>query len=92
MWDFQRTTGRISLTADGWSDQRRRPWFGITGHWIHEMVSGALENRAALLAFHPTGSNGDGKSLARLAHGLVERAGIVGKVFTLLALCFLLTD
>ena len=73
--------GRVSFTADIWSDQTRQPYLAITAHWISECEgTGALELKTALIAFHRLLGRHDGRSLASIILELLDRAGVTGKV------------
>jgi len=47
----QAVPGRISFTADIWSDQSRHPYLAVTAHWIkrHESTRAANRNRTIRL-------------------------------------------
>jgi hypothetical protein len=78
--------GKVSFTADIWSDQNRASFMCITAHWISRPApdnsggGGNLGLKAALIAFHPLQEKHDGKTLANISLGLLDRAGITSKV------------
>ncbi|KAF8323630.1 uncharacterized protein EI90DRAFT_2893140, partial [Cantharellus anzutake] len=43
------TQGKISFTADIWSDSRLRPFLAITAHWIEQDAKKDLSLQAALI-------------------------------------------
>jgi hypothetical protein len=47
----QNSLGKISFTADIWSDPQLRPFLAITAHWIQHLDNGTLALRADLVAF-----------------------------------------
>jgi hypothetical protein len=78
---FQRAAGRISFTADVWTDHNRRAYLGMTAHWLaRNLESNNLSLECALIAFHHLSGTHDGKTLAKTAFHLLERAGIIHKV------------
>ena len=73
--------GRISITADVWSDQNRRPFLAMTAHWIASSGgTGMLQLKTALIAFHRLYCGHDGGSLAQVVLKLLDRAEITLKV------------
>ncbi len=57
--------GRVSFTADIWSDPNRRPFLGMTAHWIGKIEgTTSLQLKASLIAFHRLHGNHDRESLA----------------------------
>ena len=45
--------GRISLTADTWSDQSFGSYLAVTAHWVAEVKGTlALQLKVALIVFH----------------------------------------
>ncbi|KIM87973.1 hypothetical protein PILCRDRAFT_40867, partial [Piloderma croceum F 1598] len=45
--------GKISFTADVWSDHNRRSYICITAHWLtKDENTGSFQLQAALIAFH----------------------------------------
>ena len=71
--------GQISITADVWSDQNRRPFLAMTAHWIAK-VEGTLQLKATLIAFHFLHGRHDGKTLAEAVLKLLDRAEITLRV------------
>jgi hypothetical protein len=79
----QDSVGRVSVTMDTWSDQNRRSYLAMTAHWITRLKeTGTLRLRAALIGFHRLHVGHDSKSLANVAIGLLDRAGITIKAST----------
>lgn len=73
--------GRVSFTADIWSDPNRQPFLGMTAHWIGKIEgTNSLQLKASLIAFHRLRGNHDGISLASTVLQLLDRAGVTGKV------------
>ena len=73
--------GQVSITADIWSDQNRRPFLAMTAHWIaKDEGSNALELKTALIAFHRIHGKHDGEMLAGAVLDLLDRARITTKV------------
>ena len=73
--------GRISLTADIWSDSNMRPFLACTAHWIaKDDASSALKLKSALIAFHHLPGNHTGVNIATALLGILDRAGIADKV------------
>jgi hypothetical protein len=75
----QQAVGKISFTADIWSDQNRNSYLCITGHWI-ERISGSLSLKSAMLAFQRLTVSHSGDELAKVVIRLLVRAGITYKV------------
>jgi hypothetical protein len=68
---------------DAWSDHNRRSYLAITAHWIGRVSeTTSLQPKAALIAFHRLRGGHDGKSLGKVAVGLLDRAGVTVKVRT----------
>ena len=73
--------GQVSITADAWSDQNRRPFLAMTAHWIAKVEgTSALQLKTALIAFHRLRGRHDGKTLAKTVLKLLDRAEITLKV------------
>lgn len=73
--------GRISLTADIWSDPNMQPFLACTAHWIAKSEgSSALQLKAALIAFHHLPGSHTGANIATALLALLDRAGITNKV------------
>ena len=78
---LQKASGKISFTADLWSDHNLRPFLGMTAHWIaEEEGSSSLQLKSALVAFQRIWGPHDGPSLANVVFRLLDRAGITKKV------------
>lgn len=77
----QASMGQVSITADVWSDQNRRPFLAMTAHWIAKVEgTTALQLKTALIAFHYLRGRHDGKTLAETVLKLLDRAQITVKV------------
>jgi hypothetical protein len=77
----QDVPGRISFTADIWSNQSRHPYFAVTAHWIQrDKSTSRLKLRAALIAFHRLRGSHSGPRLARVALHILDRVEITAKV------------
>ncbi|KAH9026145.1 hypothetical protein EDB85DRAFT_1809554, partial [Lactarius pseudohatsudake] len=51
--DLSNACGRISFTADAWSNTNLASYLALTAHWISlDASSGRLTLRAALIGFH----------------------------------------
>lgn len=82
---IQAAVGRISFTADLWSDPNLRSYLAMTAHWIaRDRRSNALELKAALIAFHHVHGKHDGKNLAKVTMELLDRACITTKVSSMM--------
>ena len=78
---IQNSMGRISLTADIWSDPNMRPFLACTAHWIaKDDASSALKLKFALIAFHHLPGNHTGVNIATAFLSILDRAGITDKV------------
>lgn len=78
---MQNSLGKISFTADLWSNQKRRNFLAITAHWLaRNPTTQAIEYKCGLIAFRSTGERHDGKGLAEIALEMLDRAGISEKV------------
>ncbi|KAF9510406.1 hypothetical protein BS47DRAFT_1300302 [Hydnum rufescens UP504] len=40
--ELEGSLGKVSFTADIWSDSRLRPFLAITAHWIQRLDNGSL--------------------------------------------------
>jgi hypothetical protein len=82
---IQKAAGQVSFTSDIWSDQNRRPYLALTGHWIaKENETNALKLKSALLAFHRVLGKHDGVTLGDTIIQLLDRAGVTRKARMLL--------
>ena len=73
--------GQISITADVWSDQNRRPFLAMTAHWVAKAEgTSTLQLKSRLIAFHCIHGRHDGERLAEAVLGLLDRAEITLKV------------
>jgi hypothetical protein len=74
---LQRSVGKISFTADIWSDENLRAFLAITLHWLARVIEdNSLELKSGLLCFHRITGNHTGKRLANIAMAMIDRAGI----------------
>lgn len=79
--------GKISFTADLWSDKNLRPYLCMTAHWMgRNKHSGSLDLKCALVAFHNMVGKHDGENIARVVVALLDRAGITIYVSNLIFL------
>jgi len=69
--------GRVSITADTWSDQSSNSYLAVTAHWV-AVVEGtsALQLKSALITFHRLRQGHTGKELVKTMMYLLDRAGI----------------
>ena len=74
--------GRISFTADIWTDQSMRSFLAITAHWIASggPTGTTLQLRSALIGFSCLEGGHDGLTVARAAYRVLERVGVLDKV------------
>ena len=73
--------GKVSLTADLWSDSVLKAYMAITAHYLLE-DNGKLLLRSGLIAFHHIPGKHDAKTLAQHFVALTDRAGITTNVCT----------
>ncbi|KIK18126.1 hypothetical protein PISMIDRAFT_110060, partial [Pisolithus microcarpus 441] len=78
--DLSRSEGAILVTADIWLDCNRRPYLGVTAHWIKKLTSGHLALETALIAFHRILGLHDGQNLAKVILQLLDHVSIMMKV------------
>ncbi|KAF7372181.1 Dimer-Tnp-hAT domain-containing protein [Mycena venus] len=85
--DIANAIGKLSTTMDIWTDQRRRPFMAVTGHWIETTVvetpSGpryALKLRSALIGFIQVPGHHDGEHLAHAFLHVIDRIGAAKKL------------
>ena len=83
----QAALGKISLTADVWSDPNLVPYMAVTSHWIevkmiqtNEGPHFVLRLRAELIAFHHIEGRHNGVHLASTFFKVLQRVGITAKV------------
>lgn len=79
----QAACGRISLTADVWTDKpQRRSYLCITAHWIgRDPQTKTLTLRSEILAFHHLSyESHHGAGLAAVVIQMLDRAEITAKV------------
>jgi hypothetical protein len=63
-----------------WSNKKLRSFFAVTAHWLAKQEGGGLVLKAALIGFKHVPGKHDGKTLARTALYLIDRAGITRNV------------
>ena len=81
--------GKISFTADIWSDNNLRSYLCMTAHWIaRNKRTGKLELKCALVAFHNVTGKHDGPNLAAIVIALMDRAGMTFLVSYLCVVLF----
>jgi hypothetical protein len=85
----QKSLGKVSFTADIWSDPQLRPFLAITAHWIQRLDDGTLLLRADLVAFSYIPDSHSGDNIAKAALKALEHGDLLKKVF--LTLCFLVS-
>jgi hypothetical protein len=77
----QNAPGKISFTADIWSNQSRHSFLAVTAHWVErDEPTRHLKLRAALIAFHRLRGSHTGQRLARIALNILDRVGVTDKV------------
>ena len=77
----QEAQGRVSFTADAWSDRNLQSWLCITSHWIaKEATTGSHQLKCVLMAFHRICGSQDGKNMAEITIQLLDRANIAANV------------
>ncbi|KAF7334741.1 HAT family dimerization domain-containing protein [Mycena sanguinolenta] len=79
--------GKISTTMDLWTDQKKRPFMAVTGHWLEATLvdtpSGpqyVLKLRTDLIGFLRVPGNHDGEHLATAFLYIIDRIGITSKL------------
>ncbi|KAI6017115.1 hypothetical protein EDC04DRAFT_2902646 [Pisolithus marmoratus] len=81
--DLVKAEGRISCTADIWSDEVLRPFLALTTHWIGKSEGTMLlQLKAALLAFHHLPGNHTGDYIAQKFLHLLDHAEVTEKMST----------
>jgi hypothetical protein len=75
----QISVGKISYTADLWSDSNLRSYLAMTAHWVarHE---NALQMKSSLIAFQRVWGKHTGKNLSKVVFDMMERVGVTSKV------------
>ena len=77
----QNALGKISHTADIWSDQNLQSWLIITVHYVHRNShSWELSLEADIIAFHHVVGDHGGENIGELLEKLLDHAGIASKV------------
>jgi hypothetical protein len=65
--------GRVSFTANAWSDHNLQLWLCITSHWIaKDATTASLQLKCALIAFHRICGSHDGKNMAEITIQLLD--------------------
>jgi hypothetical protein len=78
---FKDAPGKISFTADIWSNQSRYPYLAVMAHWIgRDKVTQSLHLKSALIAFHRLRGSHNGERIARVVLHILDRVGITVKV------------
>lgn len=77
---YQNSLGKVSFTADMWSDKKMQSFLAVTAHWISRNDTGTLELKSSLIAFHRVWGQHTGKNLAVIVLNLLDRAGATSKV------------
>lgn len=78
---MQASLGRISFTSDVWDTASRRAFVGVTGHWIgRDAGTKDLQMRSAILGFQRLEGRHEGKRIADVVLGILERVNLLGKV------------
>lgn len=78
--ELRNAPGRISLTADMWSDPNRVSYMAVTAHWIATGPNGDWSLQTRLLAFtHVKGSH-SGANLGTEMYDILKSAGILHKL------------
>jgi len=78
----QESCGKISFTADVWSNGNLASFLAITSHWIAcDNATSSLSLKAALIGFQRLKKRHTGRNLARAILRVIDRAGILAKVF-----------
>jgi hypothetical protein len=77
---YQNSLGKVSFTADIWSDSKMQSFLAMTAHWITRNDNNNLEFKSSLIAFHRVWGRHTGKNLAAIVLSLLDRAGATSKV------------
>ncbi|KAF9503993.1 hypothetical protein BS47DRAFT_1308980, partial [Hydnum rufescens UP504] len=86
-WEVASSLGKVSFTADIWTDGVLWPYLAVTAHWIQRCQDGTLSLRADLIAFHYLPGSHDGKSICSAIWHLLEHASIPVDKVCLAHLC-----
>ncbi|CDO72222.1 hypothetical protein BN946_scf184970.g74 [Trametes cinnabarina] len=78
--EMQNALGRISFTADLWTDPIMRAFMAVTAHYIIRAEGQHLVLKAHLIAFKHIEGHHDGASLARAFFTILEEEGVTWKV------------
>lgn len=78
---LQKAKGRISFTADLWSNKNLCSYLCITAHWLaNNPQTGKTELRTTLIAFHNISGKHNGVNLVKITLQLLDRASITTNV------------
>jgi len=87
---LQKSLGKISFTADVWTDTNRKPFMGVTAHWIEAQPQAQknaqrpqLALRADLVGFVHIPGRHTGGHLAHAFLHVLDRINITEKVYFL---------
>ncbi|OJT08400.1 hypothetical protein TRAPUB_688 [Trametes pubescens] len=78
--EMQGALGRISFTADLWTDPILRAFMAVTAHYIVRIEGKHLTLKARLIAFKHIEGRHDGVSLAHAFFGVLEEEGVAPKI------------
>lgn len=88
---IQSALGKISFTADAWTDPNMRSFLAVTAHWIQTTpvqtphgVQYELTLRSSLVAFHQVPGRHTGEHLSQAFLHVLDCIGITEKVSCLL--------
>ncbi|PPQ77048.1 hypothetical protein CVT26_007808 [Gymnopilus dilepis] len=78
--DMQKALGKVSFTADCWTDTNLMPFMAITGHWLECRVKNSpngpryvINLRSELIAFHRVPGRHTGEHLATVFLNILDR-------------------
>ena len=72
--------GKISFTADIWSDPQLWPFLCVTAHWIECREDHTLQLSAALIAFSHIPDSHTGSNIAKVTFSALKWADLIDKV------------
>lgn len=85
--DFKHAAGKVSLTADLWTDPNLSPYMAVTAHWIEikevqspRGVEKVMVWRADLIAFHRVPGRHTGNHLAAALLHILDRLKMTSKI------------
>ena len=77
----QNSCGKISFTADIWSNANMQAYIAVTSHWISgDQSTKHLSLKTALIGFHCIKGSHTGINIAEIILHLLDRAGVTLKV------------